>query len=122
MKKRTIIIAGISIVLLLTISIIAGYAGTRKKNNQNNISISTDSPTLPTSEESTDKTTFAANASAYKIILEGNRLLMYFKDELINESTISPDVLPVTDVKALRDGISYETEESALLDWESLCN
>ena len=121
-KKKIIIITGILSAGIIITAVIAGIISINDKKQATQGTFQSDGPILPTSVENVSNEFPNDETGAYKMILNGNKLMLYFNDELLNETTVASEVLPRADVKALSDGIAYKTIEDALVDWESLCN
>ncbi|MBQ7975589.1 MAG: hypothetical protein IJ300_07890 [Clostridia bacterium] len=121
MKRKTIIIVSISAIVLLIVSICIGLFSVAPVSNSEPPLSSPEVTGNPTTDENITDTFVPEEKGDYKIILSGDTLQLYNKDELINQTSIAPDVLPRADIKALSLGIEYYTLEEALLDWESLC-
>ncbi len=123
MNKKTIItITGVLSASILVISVLAGIFSVKNEEQPPDRPLHSDNPILPTSVKNVIDELTDNDIGPYKIILSGNKLMLYLKDELIDETVVAPEVLPRADVKALTDGITYKTIEDALIDWESLCN
>ena len=75
----------------------------------------------PEVTEATLSTTAPDTEKIYTIQLQGNTLVLYENKEKLNETEIAPNVLPSSDITALKSGLEYSSLENALMDWESLC-
>lgn len=122
MRRKSIIIIGIITIVLLIVSILTGIFIVRGNKNTNEPINGTNNTPYPSTSQGVADTFTNEHNKKYKIILSDNNLMLYFEDELINETQVSADVLPRADIKALSAGIEYNSLEEALLDWESLCN
>lgn len=120
MKKNHIIalsIAGGIIILSSTLTI---FQSATQKDSFPKTTISPQSSTSV--KQTVTNTTIPSPEEKYKILLRQSVLELYENGIIIKQTTISPDVFPRADIKALTQGISYSSAEKALTDWESLCN
>ena len=118
MSRKYIIwvVAGAAVVLIL--SIIAGI--NIGKSPATYEATPTPYPVSPI-EQASIQTTVPLKEEKYTIRLEGSSLILYDGEKKLNETEITPHVLPSSDIEALKSGLSYSSLENALVDWESLC-
>ena len=118
MKKNRIILIVIIASLLLIISIFIGMNTTKNQSHIDTPSTEHPIPTIPVKQVTLSTPTEIT--PLYKIKLVGETLMLYKNEEIVNQTPITPEVLPRADIKALMDGIDYYDGEKALMDWESL--
>lgn len=117
MKGKYIAAAVCAGVLILTVSIWAGYLSVR---NDSDLSVPAQTPEPAATPAALQTEAVIEEAPVYKIVLSGATLTMMSDEEKIKETLIAPEVFPPADIEALSAGITYLSYEEALMDWESL--
>ncbi len=118
MNRKYIIWVIMAIALITVLSIITGINMGKSRSTPNPTPTQTQ---IPEVKQTSLSTTAPDTEKRYTIRLDGNTLVLYEAEEKINETEITPHVLPMADIKALQSGLDYSTLENALMDWESLC-